>query len=272
MSGSRSETTPATVCGRWAAMEPTEGCGCCTCAWALGWLMTPFFRAWGITGASESAGGSGGGPEAPPLPPFTRRGGAGSGTAGCIGRASQACLNQRLRRHDVRDAGRRLAGVRGERGPGLGDLRAGPPASRPPGVGVAKRAAEGKGYGCAQGADAADGASTVVTWLRGTREHAALAVRTTSPVGSVQPGRTADEARGEGPGQAGHGGAAVTPAGARAAVTAPLTRRCVVPCRCGGAAGGTPRRPGVRRRRARCRRRPAGAASSGRRGGSRGRS
>ncbi|GGV84681.1 hypothetical protein GCM10010340_25070 [Streptomyces griseoloalbus] len=92
-------------------MEPTEGCGCCTCAWVLGWLMTPFFRADSVTGASESAGGSGGGPEASPFPPFTLLGGEGSGAAGFIGRASQACLNQWLRRHDVRDSAGRLTGA-----------------------------------------------------------------------------------------------------------------------------------------------------------------
>ncbi|GAA4150689.1 hypothetical protein GCM10022285_61130 [Streptomyces tunisiensis] len=104
MSGSRSDTVPATVCGRCAAMEPTEGCECWTCAWVLGWLMSPFFRAEGVTGASESAGGSGEGPEALPYLPFTRRG-EGSAAAGCIHRASQGCLNPWLRRHDVQGSG-----------------------------------------------------------------------------------------------------------------------------------------------------------------------
>ena len=45
MSGSRSETTADTVCGRWEVREPTDGCACCTCDWAFGWLMTPLFRA-----------------------------------------------------------------------------------------------------------------------------------------------------------------------------------------------------------------------------------
>ncbi|GAA3301594.1 hypothetical protein GCM10020295_45260 [Streptomyces cinereospinus] len=90
-----------TVCGRCAAMEPTEGCTCWTCAWAFCWLMAPLFRARGETGASDRAGGT----IAAPFPAGPSGGGEGSGTAGVIGRASQARLNEWLRRHDVWDSG-----------------------------------------------------------------------------------------------------------------------------------------------------------------------
>jgi hypothetical protein len=79
-------------------MEPTDGWGCWTGAWALGWFMDPFFRAEGETGASERASGS----AAMRKFPFRFRiagvrslpvvgedsfsgGGEGSGTAGFIG-------------------------------------------------------------------------------------------------------------------------------------------------------------------------------------------
>jgi hypothetical protein len=77
-------------------MEPTEGCGCCTGAWALGWFMDPFFRAGSETGASESASGNGVRRMFPFRDPGTALlpvvgevscsgGGDGSGTAGFIG-------------------------------------------------------------------------------------------------------------------------------------------------------------------------------------------
>ncbi|GGM20337.1 hypothetical protein GCM10010129_75810 [Streptomyces fumigatiscleroticus] len=111
MSGSRSETVEDTVCGRCAAMEPTEGCACWTCAWVFGWLMDPFFRARGDTGASDNAGGSVAARRVSPSPALPPRDGGGSGTAGFIQRASQGSLNRWLRRHDVRDSGGRIAGV-----------------------------------------------------------------------------------------------------------------------------------------------------------------
>ncbi|BET49197.1 hypothetical protein RGQ21_41790 [Kitasatospora aureofaciens] len=57
MSGSRPETVAATVSGRCAAMEPTEGCVCWTSAWVFGCLMNPFFRAARESGASEGSQG-----------------------------------------------------------------------------------------------------------------------------------------------------------------------------------------------------------------------
>ncbi|GAA2606230.1 hypothetical protein GCM10010424_67550 [Streptomyces lienomycini] len=59
MSGSSPETAAATVSGRCAAMEPTEGCVCWTSAWLFGCLMNPFFRATRVSGASEGTEGSG---------------------------------------------------------------------------------------------------------------------------------------------------------------------------------------------------------------------
>lgn len=72
MSGSRSETVAATVCGRCAAIEPTDGWGCWTGTSAGCWLMNPFFRLEGVMGASERAGTGG-------IFPFGE-----AGTAGCI--------------------------------------------------------------------------------------------------------------------------------------------------------------------------------------------
>ncbi|GAA4777562.1 hypothetical protein GCM10023329_28240 [Streptomyces sanyensis] len=73
----------ATVCGRCAEIDATDGWGCWTGTSAGCWLMDPFFRVKRVTGASERAGARA----------FLPSGE--SGTAGCIGRGSQECLNAR---------------------------------------------------------------------------------------------------------------------------------------------------------------------------------